>query len=383
VGYRCSHYLDLPAPKAEAPQPRTCQTHYAGARYEDCDAADLSFALSGAIQAIHPKAEAPPKPCACGNPDDKVVFHRTDGPCHNYQTGQTAKPAPPAPKERISIRAVAEKLLAHIDKPAPPAPKCVKVPHAGTGYLHAEDDDGPYDVDGVLYCGRCHSWFVNGECTAARNLDQPYQAKPAPPPQYAEPDGAETVLCRCGHFMSVHPLTGDCFPKMACRCQSFRPAPPGSVPTKPAPPANVRDPPIDWTAANDWSERMAVDPSNNSARAYLALKAQNAALSADLEESNAAYRLASVLCHRKDEQNAALTVQVQAAERDSSASMELYRAAVARRDDAEAKVATLTAELERLEGIILLCGLPGWEGRLLVARKAVIAARAASEAGKA
>jgi hypothetical protein len=36
--------------------------------------------------------------------------------------------------------------------------KCGKVPHdqrAG-GYLHGEDDDGPYDVDGVLYCGRCH-----------------------------------------------------------------------------------------------------------------------------------------------------------------------------------------------------------------------------------
>lgn len=31
---------------------------------------------------------------------------------------------------------------------------CLKVPHTGTGYMHAEDD--PYDVDGVAYCGRCH-----------------------------------------------------------------------------------------------------------------------------------------------------------------------------------------------------------------------------------
>lgn len=23
-------------------------------------------------------------------------------------------------------------------------------------YLHSPDDDGPYDVDGVTYCGRCH-----------------------------------------------------------------------------------------------------------------------------------------------------------------------------------------------------------------------------------
>lgn len=33
---------------------------------------------------------------------------------------------------------------------------CPKVPHVGTGHLHAEDDDKPFDVDGVLYCGRCH-----------------------------------------------------------------------------------------------------------------------------------------------------------------------------------------------------------------------------------
>lgn len=35
---------------------------------------------------------------------------------------------------------------------------CPKVPHdnpAG-GYLHAADDDRPYDVDGCKYCGRCH-----------------------------------------------------------------------------------------------------------------------------------------------------------------------------------------------------------------------------------
>lgn len=33
---------------------------------------------------------------------------------------------------------------------------CPKVRHDGTGYLHADDDDQPYDVDGVRYCGRCH-----------------------------------------------------------------------------------------------------------------------------------------------------------------------------------------------------------------------------------
>jgi uncharacterized coiled-coil protein SlyX len=36
--------------------------------------------------------------------------------------------------------------------------KCKKHPHAPgkTGYMHDADDDGQYDVDGVLYCGRCH-----------------------------------------------------------------------------------------------------------------------------------------------------------------------------------------------------------------------------------
>lgn len=34
---------------------------------------------------------------------------------------------------------------------------CMKVPHVlkEHGYLHDENDDSPYDVDGVEYCGRC------------------------------------------------------------------------------------------------------------------------------------------------------------------------------------------------------------------------------------
>lgn len=36
--------------------------------------------------------------------------------------------------------------------------RCPKAPHdSRQGYMHAEDDDTPYSVDGVLYCGRCHS----------------------------------------------------------------------------------------------------------------------------------------------------------------------------------------------------------------------------------
>jgi len=36
---------------------------------------------------------------------------------------------------------------------------CPKVSHTGLAYLHAAEDDGPYDVDGVSYCGRCHLWL--------------------------------------------------------------------------------------------------------------------------------------------------------------------------------------------------------------------------------
>jgi len=36
---------------------------------------------------------------------------------------------------------------------------CPKVEHLGNGYLHGASDDSPYDVDGVIYCGRCHGWM--------------------------------------------------------------------------------------------------------------------------------------------------------------------------------------------------------------------------------
>jgi hypothetical protein len=34
---------------------------------------------------------------------------------------------------------------------------CPKAPHGNDGgHLHGPDDDMPYAVDGVEYCGRCH-----------------------------------------------------------------------------------------------------------------------------------------------------------------------------------------------------------------------------------
>jgi hypothetical protein len=34
---------------------------------------------------------------------------------------------------------------------------CIKVSHeGGEGFLHGDDDDRPYEIDGCSYCGRCH-----------------------------------------------------------------------------------------------------------------------------------------------------------------------------------------------------------------------------------
>lgn len=37
---------------------------------------------------------------------------------------------------------------------------CIKAPHRlKYGYLHAEDDDTLFNIDGQDYCGRCHVWM--------------------------------------------------------------------------------------------------------------------------------------------------------------------------------------------------------------------------------
>lgn len=42
---------------------------------------------------------------------------------------------------------------------------CIKVEHENRScYMHEPDDDTPYDVDGVSYCGRCHRVMPHTEC---------------------------------------------------------------------------------------------------------------------------------------------------------------------------------------------------------------------------
>ena len=56
----------------------------------------------------------------------------------------------------------AEETIRTVDKPKARQPRvqhgvtCQKVDHLGSGYLHGADDDRPYDVDNVVYCGRGH-----------------------------------------------------------------------------------------------------------------------------------------------------------------------------------------------------------------------------------
>ena len=50
-----------------------------------------------------------------------------------------------------------DRLMAKVkDNPVIHGKTCYKVDHIGGGYLHLTDDDTPYDVDGCVYCGRCH-----------------------------------------------------------------------------------------------------------------------------------------------------------------------------------------------------------------------------------
>jgi len=50
---------------------------------------------------------------------------------------------------------------------------CEKAPHnSNGGYLHAAEDDSPYNVDGLTYCGRCHRWMPRVPPNVASDLSR-------------------------------------------------------------------------------------------------------------------------------------------------------------------------------------------------------------------
>jgi hypothetical protein len=108
-----------------------------------------------------------------------TIFHcECDPPCPRPTVEQTAafdKRLQDALEARRKERAKTAKPVGNFDKcifpvikstgPVPPVNEimdcrqglCHKVVHdKATGFLHQPDDDGPYDVDGLMYCGRCH-----------------------------------------------------------------------------------------------------------------------------------------------------------------------------------------------------------------------------------
>lgn len=61
---------------------------------------------------------------------------------------------------------------------------CRKVTHLGTGagYVHGANDDAPYNVDAVWYCGRCHAWLGDEpEATPTRPTVLPFMRNHAGP----------------------------------------------------------------------------------------------------------------------------------------------------------------------------------------------------------
>lgn len=74
---------------------------------------------------------------------------------------------------------------------------CPKAPHVGTGYLHDNSDDSPYDVGGLIYCGRCHWSLSPAELRAAHGIpDQPVSDTPMKDAQRIE----ALVLNYCGNI---------------------------------------------------------------------------------------------------------------------------------------------------------------------------------------
>jgi hypothetical protein len=79
----------------------------------------------------------------------KCVCHKDESPEHTAQNAAWASRLTALLPDG-SIPASHKEALVH-------GINCEKKPHIRTGYLHGEDDDTPYDVDGLKYCGRCHT----------------------------------------------------------------------------------------------------------------------------------------------------------------------------------------------------------------------------------
>lgn len=77
---------------------------------------------------------------------------------------------------------------------------CPKVEHVGDiGYLHGPHDDGPYNVDGVKYCGRCHAWVGLEVTPPSREAPDSFTALRTSSKE-AEPDAKAYTCPDCYHM---------------------------------------------------------------------------------------------------------------------------------------------------------------------------------------
>ena len=114
--------------------------------------------------------------CAnCGAPEDELCATAGDGaycgPCWKEREERKRRERPKTFTEQVNIacdeaaRTGQPVFFWNGERVAMPdgtyftpvhGVNCPKKLHDLDGQLHAEDDDTPFDVDGITYCGRCH-----------------------------------------------------------------------------------------------------------------------------------------------------------------------------------------------------------------------------------
>lgn len=96
------------------------------------------------------KDEETPVPLSKGFEVYEWIQFMTDSTPANEGAAPPADAKPPR-----KPRAKKEKIIHGKD--------CPKAPHESPGMLHSIDDDSPYTVDGVTYCGRCHEYIPSND----------------------------------------------------------------------------------------------------------------------------------------------------------------------------------------------------------------------------
>ena len=95
----------------------------------------------------------------CEVSDELTLLLISEAASQTNQERQADYPDAHSLSEAKRWKALGKPVTSEVTGPQEPVhgETCIKALHVGSGYLHGEDDDKPYDVDHVKYCGRCHS----------------------------------------------------------------------------------------------------------------------------------------------------------------------------------------------------------------------------------